>query len=61
MYINFNYTLEFGICTKISNCLNFIQKRKLFFFCLIKLLLIKARYPIKVNVSLEAILEGQGW
>ena len=46
---------------KIWNCLNFIQKRRLIFFCLIKLLFIKVRCLINVNVSLEAILEGQGW
>ena len=31
------------------------------FFCLIKLLFIKVRCLINVNVSLEANLEGQGW
>ena len=46
---------------KVWNCLNFIRKRKLFFFCLIKLLFIKVRHLINVNVSLDANLEGQGW
>ena len=46
---------------KIWNCLNFIQKGKTNFFCLIKLLFIKVRCLINVNVSLEALLEGQGW
>ena len=31
------------------------------FFCLIKLIFIKVRYLINVNVILEANLEGQGW
>ena len=45
----------------VWNCLNFIWKRRLFFICLIKLLFIKFRWLINVNVSLEADLEGQGW
>ena len=45
---------------KVWNCLNFIRKRRLIFFCLIKLLFIKAKCLIYVNVSLEANLEGQG-
>ena len=45
---------------KVWNCLKFIQKRRLF-FCLIKLLFIKVRCLINVNVSLEANHEGQGW
>ena len=52
---NFLYAL------KIWNCLNFIQKRRHFFFCFIKLLFIKVKCLINVNVSLEDILEGQGW
>ena len=32
-----------------------------FFFCLIKLLFIKVRCLININVGLEATLEGQGW
>ena len=31
------------------------------FFCLIKLLFIKVRCLINVNVSLGANVEGQGW
>ena len=46
---------------KIWNCFKFIQKTRLFFFCLIKLLFIKVRCLINVNVSLEANLEGKGW
>ena len=46
---------------KIWNRLNFIQKRRLNFFCLIKLLFIEVRCLININISLEAILEGQGW
>ena len=37
------------------------SKEKTNFFCLIKLLFIKVRYLINVNVSLEANLERQGW
>ena len=47
---------------KVWNYLNFMGKRRLiFFFCLIKLLLIKVRCLINVNVSGEANLERQGW
>ena len=46
---------------KICICLNFIQKRRPIFFSLIKLLFIKVRCLINVNVSFETILEGQGW
>ena len=41
--------------------LKLYSKEKTNFFCLIKLLFIKVRCLINVNVSLEAILEGQGW
>ena len=38
------------------------SKEKTKYFCLIKLLFIKARCLINNNISLEAILEeGQGW
>ena len=37
------------------------SKDKAIFFCLIKLIFIKVRYLINVNVILEATLEGQGW
>ena len=56
-----NYTLEFAICTKNMELLKLYSKEKTNFFCLIKLLFIKVRCLINVNVSLEAILEGQGW
>ena len=36
-------------------------RKKTNFFCLIKLLFIKARCLINVNVSLEANIQGQGW
>ena len=44
----------------------YLKKRLLFekktnFFCLIKLIFIKVRCLINVNVSLEANIEGQGW
>ena len=45
---------------KVWNCLNFIRKEG-YFFCLIKLLFIKVRCLINVNVNLEANLKGQGW
>ena len=44
---------------KIWNYLNFFQKRRLIFFCLIKLLFIRVRCII--NVSYDVNLEGQGW
>ena len=37
------------------------KKTNFFLFALIKLLFIKVRCLINVNVSLKAILEGQGW
>ena len=61
MYIQCKYTLEFTICTKIMEMLKLYSKGKTNFFCLVKLLFIKVRYLINVNVSLEANLEGQGW
>ena len=53
--------MEFGICTKSMELLKLYSKGKNNYFCLIKLLFIKVRCLINVNVSLEAILEGQGW
>ena len=41
------------------NCLNFIRKKAI--FCLIKLLFIKVRFLINVNVRLETNVEGEGW
>ena len=61
MHIKHNYTLEFAICTEKMELLKLYSKEKTIFFCLIKLLFIKVRCLINVNVSLEAILEGQGW
>ena len=52
--------MEFAICTKNMELLKLYSKEKANFFCLIKLLFIKVRCLISVNVSLEAILEGQG-
>ena len=53
--------MEFAICTKNMELLKLYSKEKTIFFCLIRLLFIKARCLITVNVSLEAILEeGQG-
>ena len=40
--------------------LKLYSKEKTDIFCLIKLLFIKVRCQINVNVSLEAILEGKG-
>ena len=57
---NVNAHCNFLFALKMWNCLNFIQKRKQF-FCVIKLLSIKVRCLINVNVSLEANFEGQGW
>ena len=49
------------ICTKNMELLKLYSKEKTHFFCLIKLLFIKVRCLININVSLEANLEGQGW
>ena len=57
---NINTHCNLLYAAKVWNCLNFIRKRRLFFFCLIKLLFIKVRCITNVNVSLEANLEGQG-
>ena len=46
---------------KIWSCLNFIQKRQPFFAKSSWYLLRSDRCLINVNVSLEALLEGQGW
>ena len=58
--LNTQCNLLYIYSLKIWNCLNFIQKRRLF-FCLIKLLFIKLRCLININVSLAANLEEQGW
>ena len=58
MYIEYNYTLEFAICTKNMELLELYSKETTIFFLLV---FIKFRCLINVNVSLEAILEGQGW
>ena len=59
MYISYNYTLEFAICTKNIELLKLYSKEKTIVFCLIKLLFIKVRCLTNVNVSFEADLEGQ--
>ena len=48
------------MCTKNMELLKLYMKEKAF-FSLIKLLFIKVRCLINVNVSLEANLEVQGW
>ena len=53
-------TLQFVICNKKMELFKLYLKEKTIFFCLIKLLFIKVRCVISVNVSLEANLEGQG-
>ena len=47
--------------TKSMELLKLYSQEKTSFFCLIKLLFIKVRCLINVNVSLEANIEGQGW
>ena len=59
MYIQCNFTLEFSICTKNMELLKIYSKEKTDLFRLIKLLFIKVRCLINVNVSLEANLKGQ--
>ena len=61
MYILCKYTLQFAICTKSMELFKLYSHEKTNFFCLIKLLFIKVRCLINVNVSLEANIEGQGW
>ena len=61
MYIQCKYTLQFAICTKSMELFKLYSHEKTNFFCLIKLLFIKVRCLINVNVSLEANIEGQGW
>ena len=61
MYIQCKYTLQFAICTKSMELFKLYSHEKTNFFCLIKLLFIKVRCLINVNVSLRANIEGQGW
>ena len=60
MYIQCNYTQDFSISTKNMELLELYLKEKNNFFCLIKLLFIKVRCLINVNVRFEAILVGKG-
>ena len=61
MYIQCKFTLLFAICTENMELFKLYSKEKAISFCLIKLLFIKIRCLINVNVSFEANLEGQGW
>ena len=61
MYISCKCTLQFAICTKSMELFKLYSHEKTNFFCLIKLLFVKVRCLINVNVSLEANIEGQGW
>ena len=61
MYIKCTYTLQFATCTKSMELFKLYSHEKTNFFCLIKLLFIKVRCLINVNVSLGANIEGQGW
>ena len=56
----YKYKLEFAICTKNKGLLKLYSKEKTNFL-LIKLLFIKVKRLININVSLGANLEGQGW
>ena len=58
MYMYCIYTLQFAICTKSTELFKLYLKEKTKFFCLIKLLFIKVRCLINVNVRL--ILKGKG-
>ena len=49
------------MCTKSIELFKLYSQEKTNLFCLIKLLFIKGRCLINVNVSLETNLEGQGW
>ena len=55
------YTLQFAIWTEIMELFKLYSKVKAIFFYLIKLLFIKVRCLINVNVSFAANLEGQWW
>ena len=61
MYIQCKYTLQFAICTKSVELFKLYSKEKPNFYWLIKLLFIKVRCLINVNVSLEVNLERQRW
>ena len=55
MYIECKYTLEFAKCTASMELFKLYSKEKANFFCLIKLLFIKVKCPINVNVSLDSL------
>ena len=55
------FILQFAIHTKSIELFKLYSKEKAIFFCLLKLLFIKVRCLVNVNVSLEGNLEGQGW
>ena len=63
MYIECKYILQFAICTASMELFKPYSKEKANFFCLIKLLFIKVRCLINVNVSLDRlrlIFKGKG-
>ena len=51
--------MKFAMCPKSMELFKLYSKEKAF-FCLIKLLFVKVRCRLNVNVSLEANLKGQG-
>ena len=53
--------MRFVICTESMELFKLHSKEKANLFSLIKLLFIKARCVINVDVSFDANLEGQGW
>ena len=59
MYYNVNTHCNLLYALKVWNCLNFIRKRILIFFGLIKLLFIKIRCPVNVNKMCDLL--GNGW
>ena len=59
--VHSKYTLQCAICTISMELFKLYSHEKTNLFCLIKLLFIKVRCLINVNVSLEANIEGQGW
>ena len=59
--VNTHCNFRFAICTKSMELFKLYSKENAIFFHLNKLLFIKVKCLINVNVSLAVNLEGQGW
>ena len=53
--------MQFAILNKSMALFKLSSKEKANFFCLIKLLFVKFRCLVNININLEANLERQGW